>query len=215
MPRPRADVRKAEVLENAAKPHFREINPEAFPQNALQVHAAPAHHPVLLRIGPRFHKSAQLLLLIRRKLRTATRRLDIEETVGALLIEAMDPVPQRLTIHAANAGRLLAIHPVVNRRYGKQSPRLVRVLHRSRHAAKLIRLKIFPNPDRRAHPRSPESIYPGRNESHRSPDSQESALPKAGITLPRFSRCRRAAWASLSGADRSIPPGRARRCGKS
>jgi hypothetical protein len=99
----------------------------------------------------------------------------------------MDPVPQRLTIHAANAGGLLAIHPVVNRRYGKQSPRLVRVLHRSRHAAKLLRLKIFPNPDRRAHPVPPNQIYSGRNESHRSGDGQESAIPKAGIRHSGYS----------------------------
>ena len=67
MHRPCADVREAEFLESAPEAHLREIDREAFPKNALQVHAAPAHHAVGPRIGTRLHKLPQLLLLLVRQ----------------------------------------------------------------------------------------------------------------------------------------------------
>src|SRR5712691_9077277 len=155
MPGPGADMGEAEFLENAPEPHFGEINTEAFAKNALQVLAAPARHPVLLRIRPCLHELAQVLFLLRRKFRRTPRRLDIDETVGTLLIEAMHPVPQRLPIHAADAGCLLAIHPLVYRRDREQSPRLIDILHDHRQAPQLFRLKIIPKGNRRAHLRLP------------------------------------------------------------
>ena len=72
-----------------------------------------------LLIGTGLHKLLQLLFLLGRKFRRPTGRLGVDEPVRALFIEAMDPVPQRLAIHAADARSLFAIHPVVNRRYRK------------------------------------------------------------------------------------------------
>ena len=93
--------------------------------------------PVFFRIGTGLHQLAQVLFLLARKLPRATRRLDVDQPVGALLIEAMHPVAQRLAIHAADAGRLLAIHPVANRRQRQQSPRLIGVLRLRGQAAQV------------------------------------------------------------------------------
>ena len=79
---PGTDVRKAEFLERAPEAHGREINPETLPKNALQVHAAPAHHPVFFRIGTGLHQLAQVLFLLARKRPRATRRLDVDQPVG-------------------------------------------------------------------------------------------------------------------------------------
>ena len=149
----------AELLENAPQAHFGEINGKALPKNALQVHAAPAHNPINLRIGAGLHELLQLLFLLRRKFRRAAARLDVDQPVGALLIEAMHPVPQRLAIHAADARRLLAIHSVANRRQCQQPPRLIGVLRLRRQAAQGVRLKIIPNSNRCAHLRLPNQAF--------------------------------------------------------
>jgi hypothetical protein len=113
---PRTDVRKAEVFEDPAKPHCRQIHAEALAENPLEVRAAPAHHPILLRIRASFHQPAQLFLLLRREPRGSASRFGVDETVRAMRIEAMDPIPQRLTVHTSDARCFFAIHPVVNRR---------------------------------------------------------------------------------------------------
>jgi len=61
------------------------------------------------------HQLPQCLLLLHRKLRPTARGFDIDEANGAMFIEAMHPVPQCLTVHAANPGRHRSIHPIVDR----------------------------------------------------------------------------------------------------
>ena len=146
MPWPCADVREAQFLENLPKPHFGEINTEALAKNALQVHTTPAHHPMLKRIGPCLHQFAQSLFLFCRKSRRTPGWLDVDQTSGTLLVEAMHPIPQRLAVHPADARGLLAIHPVVNRRNRQQPPRLIGVLYppntRNSSASKSSRTEI-------------------------------------------------------------------------
>src|SRR6516225_3139279 len=129
MPGPGADMRKAQFLENTSQPYFGEINAEAFPEHPFQIHAAPASHPVLLRIGSCLNKLTQFLFLLVRKSRPAPRWLDVDETIGPLRIEAVHPVAQRLAIHTPNASRLLAIHPFQYCRNRQQPPHLIGVLH--------------------------------------------------------------------------------------
>ena len=61
---PGADVRIAELFENAPEAYFGEVDREAVPKNTLQVHAAPAHHPMHLRVGTGLHKLLQRLFLL-------------------------------------------------------------------------------------------------------------------------------------------------------
>ena len=63
MLRPGADMRIAKLFENAPKAHLRQIDRKALPKHALQIHAAPAHNPVNLRIRTRLDHLAQFLLL--------------------------------------------------------------------------------------------------------------------------------------------------------
>jgi hypothetical protein len=87
---------------------------------------------------------------------------DVNEPVRPVLIEGMHPVAQRLPIHAANTRCLLAVHPVVNRRNRKQSPRLAGILHRPRQHAQFIRIKIIPKPQLPRSSPAPESIHSGQ-----------------------------------------------------
>jgi hypothetical protein len=57
--------------------------------------------------------------------------------VRAKLIEPVRPIPQRLTVHAADPCSFRPAHPVQNRRDRQQPAALVRVLARRRQTAKL------------------------------------------------------------------------------
>jgi hypothetical protein len=144
-------MREAELLENAPEADRGQINGEAFTENALQIHAAPAHHSVLLWIGASLNELPQFLFLLRRKFRGPPGRSGVDEPVRTSLIEAMHPVPQRLAVHAADTGRFGARHPVVNRRQCQQPPRLVSVPHLDRQAAQVIATKVLPKQNRCAH----------------------------------------------------------------
>jgi hypothetical protein len=61
-------MRKAKLLENASEAHLGQINAKAFAKNPLEIHAAPARDPILLRIGASFHETPQFLFLLQRKL---------------------------------------------------------------------------------------------------------------------------------------------------
>jgi len=50
--------------------------------------------------------------LILRELRRPAARLDADQPVRTVLVEAVHPIPQRLPVHAADPRRLGAVHPV-------------------------------------------------------------------------------------------------------
>jgi hypothetical protein len=81
--------------------------------------------------------------------------LGVDQTFSTLFIEAMNPIAQRLAVHATDARRLRAAHSVVNRSQGQEAPRLVGVLRRSGQTAQLIRLKISPKTNCSAHSHPP------------------------------------------------------------
>src|SRR6476620_1654491 len=64
MARPGAEVREAELLERAPQAHLRQIDTEALSENTLQVDAAPAYDPILLRVGAGLDKLLQCLFLL-------------------------------------------------------------------------------------------------------------------------------------------------------
>src|SRR6266436_7941289 len=174
-------MRKAELLENASEAHLGQINAKAFAKNPLEIHAAPARNPILLRIGASFHETPQFLFLLQRKLRWAARGFGVDQAFSTLVIETMHPIAQRLAIHAANARRLFAVHSVVNRSQGQEATRLVGVLRRSRQTAQPVRLKILPKTNSGAHSQPPESKCSGTNETYQNTRKQESYSSKAGI----------------------------------
>src|SRR3984893_7973409 len=144
MARPGADVREAELLERAPQAHLRQIDTETLSENTLQVDAAPAYDPILLRVGAGLDELLQCIFLLVGELRRPPGRLDVDQTVRPVLVEAVRPVPQRLPVHAADPGRLGAVHPVANRRQRQQPSRLRATLHLRREPTQLIRLEILP-----------------------------------------------------------------------
>ncbi len=48
------------------------------------------------------------------------------QALRPFLIEAMRPISQRLTVHAANLRRFRAAHAVISRRQGQKPPNLAR-----------------------------------------------------------------------------------------
>src|SRR5258705_10040025 len=75
-------MREAKPLELATNRHCRQIDAELGSQDTLQVHASPADHAMLLRIGAGLHQLPQCLLLLHRQLRPTTRWFDIDEAKG-------------------------------------------------------------------------------------------------------------------------------------
>jgi len=112
VPRPRADVSKAEFLEYTANRHFVEIDVEAFPDDVSEIDTSPAHDTILDWVGRGFHNPLQRLFLFRRQFRARAGSFAIDQPCWTVRIEPMNPIAQRLSIHRSNLGRLLTAHAV-------------------------------------------------------------------------------------------------------
>jgi hypothetical protein len=83
------------------------------------------------------------------------RRRNIDETVRSLLVEPDHPVPQRLTIHATDRGRLFPRGPVEHGRNRQKPPRLPRILRALGKPANLAGRIFCPHRNRLAHGKRP------------------------------------------------------------
>lgn len=137
-----ADAREPELLENTTQTHFREVNPKTLANDALEVDAAPAHHCVRVRVGAGLDQLLEQPLVLVGQPRRPPRRLDVDQTIRAMLVEAVCPVPQRLPVHPANPRRLGAVHSVENRRQSQQTTGLGAALRPRRKTANILRRKI-------------------------------------------------------------------------
>jgi hypothetical protein len=108
-------VGEAERLQELADCALVITNPEPLEDDALQVDSAPAHHTVDGLVRPSCNEFGYLGPLIIRQARLGTLGPAVQKTLGAMRVEAMDPVAQRLPVHAADPGRLGPVHPVPNR----------------------------------------------------------------------------------------------------
>ena len=101
------------------------VDAEALLDDALKIDAPPAHHAVDLWSGPvstilrQFRPSAPATDAERGPLRPI-----VQQAVGARFVKAVNPVAQRLTVHAADTRGVGAAHTVQNRRQRQQSPPL-------------------------------------------------------------------------------------------
>ena len=137
-----ADMREAEPLEELADRALVVGDPEALQDHALQVDPAPAHDPVHGPVRPGLDEFCDLGPLLGREARLGSLRPAVQETVGAVRVETMNPVPQRLPVHPADPGRLRPVHAVDNRGQRQQSAALVRVPRRRRQPPQLRCRKI-------------------------------------------------------------------------
>ena len=106
MARARADVREAEPFEKRADMALVILNAKARLDDTLEIDAPPAHHAVVFPVGTCFDDRRQFGLLSRRQARRPALRPIVQKPVGAGGVETVNPVAQRLTIHATDAGRV-------------------------------------------------------------------------------------------------------------
>jgi hypothetical protein len=139
-----ADVRESELLQNPPQAHFRQIDAEALPQNTLQIDATPAHNSIRRRVGTGLDELPQRFPLLLGELRRPPGRLDVDQSLRAVLVKAMYPVSQRLPVHAADPRRLGAVHPVMNCRQRQQPTGLRAILGLRCKAPQLFRPEILP-----------------------------------------------------------------------
>src|SRR5436190_2362637 len=83
--------------------------------HALQIDPTPAYDPVHSPVRAGLDELPDLCALLRRETGRRAFGPAVQQTLGAVVIEAMDPVAQRLSVHPADPGRLRPVHPVENR----------------------------------------------------------------------------------------------------
>src|SRR5262249_11935711 len=137
-----ADMSKAEFLEDTANRYLVGIDGKTFLDDAPEVGASPAHHAIPGGIGTGFHDPLQILLLLSRQLGDRPGSFAIDEPLGALLVEAMHPIAQRLPVHRSDLGGNLAILPIEHRRQRQQPPRLIHILRPLRQLPQFPRTEV-------------------------------------------------------------------------
>src|SRR5262249_5390137 len=98
-------MREAQGLEGAIDCVVRYRDPEPLMHPIDQMPRPPAHHAMDRSDRALLYDSGEKGLMNSVELGRHPRRRNIDETVRSLLVEPDHPVPQRLTIHAANLRR--------------------------------------------------------------------------------------------------------------
>ena len=111
---PRTDMGEAQSLQKLADIALVIIHAKALSDNTLQINPSPAHDAINLSVWPPFNKISQFCSLFWRKPRNTTLGLMVKQAIWSLLIETVDPVAQRLAVHATNPGSFPTVHPVKN-----------------------------------------------------------------------------------------------------
>ncbi len=136
----------------------------ALGDDPLQIHPSPAHHPICRTIRTGLDASRQVGQLLRGEARWVALGPVVLQPVGTELVEAVDPVPHRLAVHAADACRVRPVHPVEHRRERHQTSAPISVSGRRGQAAKLTGGEVGSQANRSGHgagpPRARESPQP-------------------------------------------------------
>ena len=93
------------------------------------------------------------------QLARCTRRRFVDETVRPLLVEPDHPVPQRLTVHAADLRRLFSRAAVEHCRDRKQSTCLRRILHPLRNPPNITARIVRPHHNASPHGKRPSVCH--------------------------------------------------------
>ena len=162
--RTRRDVREAKRHQQLADTALVIVHAETRPDQRLEIQAPPAHHPIPLAIGTALDDPRQLLQLRRQQPRRRPAGLAVDQAVGAAFVEPVNPVPQRLPIHAPDTRRITTAHPVVGRRDRQKPPGLSRILGPGRKRSHISRPVVLSQRNRQ---HQIPSIGVGYLESHK------------------------------------------------
>ena len=178
------------------------LHPEALADHPLEVHPPPTHHAVGGQVRPCLDDPGQLRLLLGAQPRRWTARpAPIRQPAEPLVVVAVDPVPQRLTVHPARLGRRPAISPLQRHRQRQHPPCRPRVPAPRRRLAKTRSVYLVPRDRNRHHSPSRQQMN-GIMARRRVHLTIESANEAAGIRLREpFRRLRRRAilWRTVQG----------------
>jgi hypothetical protein len=100
------DVPESQTLEQRADAALGQHDAEPPLDARREILAAPPDHAVLREIGAGPNPGRHFRLLLSRELRDAARRLAIRQSPEPFGIVAVNPVAQRLTVHATSPSRL-------------------------------------------------------------------------------------------------------------
>jgi len=105
----------------------------------LEVDAPPTHDAVPVRIRASLNKRGDLRLLFRAEQGRPARRFPVAQSLHALGVVTVDPVPEGLPVHAARLGSVRTIRSFQHQRNRQKPPRRLGILQASRLAPKLGR----------------------------------------------------------------------------
>ena len=131
--------------------------------------APSAHHPIDGPVGAGLDDGRQGGELISREPGRMPLRADVLQPVGAAFVEPVNPVAQRLAIHAADPRGLLPIHPIENRRQRQKPSALVGVPRPRREPSQVEGRVVRSKLHRSSHGANPPRIH-GISETSRRKD---------------------------------------------
>lgn len=149
--RPHGHMAEPEPPQQGADAALGQMDAKAGLDHLRQVDPAPADDAVLGQIGTGADQRRQLGLMLRRQAGPGARRLAIRQPGQALLVEAMDPVAQGLTVHAAGLRRFGTAATLHHQRERQHPPCRVRILAARGRPTKACRVVLCPR-DRNRHP---------------------------------------------------------------
>jgi hypothetical protein len=124
------------------------LDAEPFGNDALEVDPPPAHDAVDLTIRAGLDNLCELSQLLHRKARLGALRPVVDEAVRTRSVEAMDPVTQRLPVHAPDLRRGAPIHSIPHRSQRQKPPALVDGLRPTGRRPKLFGRIVLSQSDR-------------------------------------------------------------------
>ena len=143
MTRPGAHMREAKLLQELSDIARMKVDAEPFGNDTLEIDAPPPDDAIFLPVRAGLNDLRKLSQLFFRQARLGTFRPVVDEALRPQSVEAMNPVAQRLAIHAADLRRRRPVHSISNRSQRQKTTAPADVLQSASQRAKLFRRIIF------------------------------------------------------------------------
>jgi len=137
MLRPGADMGEVQFGKQSGYAALGIDDAKALLNHPLQINSPPADNAVDGRIRAGFDNLAKLLHLPIIQHTPPPRAFAVCQTSHSFFVEPVDPIAQRLAVHAADPRRIGPAHPVINRRQSQQPAKLARIAIRPGQSAQL------------------------------------------------------------------------------